>query len=169
MKNATEIIKAVYDQFPELPVNTVLLQFNRAIMEELAEHKKIPMVKKTDEEAIRLNEYNLQQINLIIRDGMWNGKVKVVENGSQNFLLPTDKNDEYYKYFQRYSNIAGGIINLFLAIQSNVFIGTEVSTYSTQVVNSRFYRQNMENYFYRPEGLYPVTLPNSTKPHRFMC
>jgi hypothetical protein len=172
VKNATDIMNAVYDQFPEPPVDIVLLQFNRATMEELVEEKNNPKFEKYDVETIRLNEYNLQQINIIIRDGMWNGTVKVVENGSQNFLLPTDNNndeDEYYKYFQKYSNIAGSIINLFLAIQSNVFIGTEVSTYSSQAVNSRFYRQNRENYFYRPEGLYPVTPPNSKKPHQFIC
>jgi hypothetical protein len=92
---------------------------------------------------------------------MWNGKVKVVEAGSK---FVEEAGDSYYK---RYSTVAGAILNLFLAIHSDIFIGTEVSTYSAYAVNSRFYREVGDNYFYVPEGLKPAI--TKEKQHRFVC
>jgi hypothetical protein len=63
-------------------------------------------------------------------------------------------------------------VNFFLAIQSNILVGTEISTFSTLAMNSRIYRGQLENYFYRPQGLYwmsPSNDENVTKPHRFVC
>lgn len=140
-------------------MNTVLIQFSRALMEDEAKRTD----RNPDDIFHILNDHNLKEINKIVEEGMWDGKVKVVEAGSR---LVKEAGDPYYKY---YSNIAGGIVNLFLAIQSDILIGTEVSTYSVQAMNSRFYREQRENYFYRPEGLHWVTPPNATKPHRFVC
>lgn len=110
-----------------------------------------------------MNEYNLNEINRIVEEGMWNGKIRVVEAGSKSVQ---DAGNSYYK---RYSTMAGGIVNLFLAIQSDIFVGTEVSTYSVHAANSRFYRgiPQEANYFYVPEGLKPAI--QNDKQHRFGC
>ena len=139
-------------------MDTVLIQFSRALMETEAK-----VTSRPNEKYHVLNRHNLNEIDRLVDEGMWNGRVRVVEAGSR---LVERAGDPYYK---RYSNIAGDIVNLFLAIHSDVMVGTEVSTYSVQAVNSRFYREERENYFYRPDGLYSATPPREKKPFFFGC
>ena len=155
--NMTQIIDMIYEKFPEPPVNTVLIVFARTIMEEYGNKD----TKKN--EFHKLNDHNLKIINDMVENGMWGGKVKVVEAGSK--MVETIGSD-FYKY---YSNLVGSIVNFFLAIQSDILVGTEVSTFSTLAMNSRFYRDQRENYFYRPMGLHWMSPPNATKPHWFSC
>ena len=49
--------------------------------------------------------------------------------------------DSFYYNTNPYSSICV-LINFFLSLDANIFIGTEVSSYSTSVVNSRFYRND---------------------------
>ena len=155
--NFTEIVSAIYEKYPEPPVGTVLLQFNRALLEaQVKAGKKARWFHEN-------NNYNLEAINKLVQEGMWGGKVNVVEAGSREV---EEAGDPYYKY---YSNIAGGIVNLFLAINSDIMIGTETSTYSVQAVNTRYYRGLKENHFYTPEGLRWVTSPENDKPYKFGC
>ena len=92
---------------------------------------------------------------------MWGGKVKVVEAGSRKL------EEVGNPFYARYLTIAGGIINLFLAIEADIFIGTEISTYSAVTVNGRYYRERMESYFYHPNGISFAIPENSTKPFQF--
>ena len=111
-----------------------------------------------------MNDHNLKEINQLVQEGMWGGQVKVVEAGS---AVVENAGHPFYKH---YSNIAGGIVNLYLAIQSSIFVGSEISTYSVMASNMRFYRDVKDNFFYRPEGLYRVTPPDGKqKPFRFVC
>eukprot|EP00979_Chaetoceros_neogracilis_P009572 scaffold2184_cov266-Chaetoceros_neogracile.AAC.31 len=155
------ITDMVYKQYPKPPVQTVLLVFARALIEAME------IDAKKSERGLshhqKVNRHNLNEINDLLDNGMWGGKVKVVEAGS---AIVEEAGNPFYKY---YSNIAGGIVNFFLAIQSKILVGTEVSTWSTLSINTRFYRGIKENYFYRPEGLHWVTPPNVTKPHKFVC
>lgn len=154
MWNITEILDGIYKQFPEPPVSTVLLQFSRQQMEsELRKKGKI-------DKYTHINNNNLKVIDQILEEGMWGGRVKVVEAGSS---LVKQSGDPFYK---RYSTIAGGIVNMFLAIHSDIFIGTEVSTYSVIAANARFHRGLFENYFFVPDGLKEVA---RTKQFRFAC
>ena len=155
--NVTQIMEQIYQQFPEKPVNAVLIVFSRALMEKEAQRTKVK------DEIHTLNAYNLQVINELIEKGMWNGSVKVVEAGSD---IVENSSNGFYK---RYSNIAGSIVNFFLAIQSKIFIGTQISTYSTLVMNSRLFRENLQNYFYVPEGMKWMTPSIDSKPHWFQC
>ena len=158
MDNITDMI---YRKFPEPPVETVLIVFARALLERM---EQIAQRKRRRRKHIeKVNRYNLETINDLIKNGMWGGRVKVVEAGSH---LVENAGDPFYK---RFSNIAGGIVNFFLAVHSKILVGTEVSTFSTLSMNTRFYRDERENYFYRPEGLHWVTPPESEKPHRFVC
>ena len=157
MMNVTQILEQIYQQFPGKPVNSVLIVFSRALMEAEAQRPKIK------DEIHALNAYNLQVINELIQNGMWGGTVKVVEAGSD---IVENSSNGFYK---RYSNIAGSIVNFFLAIQSKIFIGTQISTYSTLVMNSRLFRENLQNYFYVPEGMKWMTPSKDSKPHWFQC
>ncbi len=154
------IIDGIYEKFPEPPVNTILIQFSRALMER--EPARTDENRHEDPFYI-LNEHNLKEINRIVKDGMWDGKVKLVEAGSS---VVAKAGDPFYK---KHSTIAGGIVNLYLAIESDIMVGSEISTYSVQAVNSRYYREKKENYFYLPSGLYWVTPPERKKPFRFGC
>jgi hypothetical protein len=154
--NMTDIINMIYEKFPEPPVGTVLIVFARSIMED--EAKK----SKKDKFNI-LNDHNLKVINEIVENGMWGGKVKVVEAGSR---MIEDAGSDIFKY---YSNLVGSIVNFFLAIQSDILVGTQISTFSTLAMNSRLYREQRENYFYRPMGIHWMSPPNATKPHKFSC
>ena len=157
MSNMTAIINMIYEKFPEPPVSTVLIQFNRADFE--VEEK----IKRRGDPIHDLLLNNFKEINQLVQQGMWGGKVRVVEAGSK---MVEEAGNPFYT---RYSAVTGGIINLFLAIESNIFIGTEISTYSASAVNGRFYREQRENYFYHPDGLYWITPENRTKPYRFSC
>jgi len=162
--NMTDIINMIYEKYPEPPVSTVLLVFNRALVESAANGTSMRNTAEMNAEVYDLTVHNLHAINEIVKSGMWNGKVKIVEAGSK--MVEEVTVNPIYKH---YSNIVGGIVNFFLAVQSDIFIGTEVSSYSTLAANSRFFREAHDNYFYRPEGLHWVTPLNATKPHRFMC
>jgi len=154
------ITDMVYREFPEPPVQTVLIVFARSLMER---QEKIASHKGKQGHLDDINRHNLEKINDLLRNGMWGGRVKVVEAGSGTVK---EAGNPYYKH---YSNIAGGIVNFFLAIQAKILVGTEVSTYSTLSVNTRFFRGIKENFFYGPEGLHWVTPPNVTKPVQFKC
>jgi hypothetical protein len=158
--NMTEILNMIYEKYPEPPVTTVLIVLSRALMESEAKRK----LKGPSDHIYLMNDHNLNTLHHILQHGMWNGRVRVVEAGSQ---MVHDAGSEFYRY---YSNIAGSIVNFFLAIQSDVLVGTEISTFSTLAMNSRIYRGNGENYFYRPQGLFWMSPPNHVKkPHRFVC
>ena len=156
--NITDIINMIYDKYPEPPVSTVLIVFARATLD-----TEVNSPHRNYANIHNLTVHKLNAIDEILECGMWNGKVKVVEAGSR---MVEEAGDPFYKY---YSNIAGGIVNFFLAKQADVLIGTEVSTFSVLAMNSRLYMENRENYFYRPQGLHWLTPPNVTKPHWFVC
>jgi len=156
--NMTDIIDMIYEKFPEPPVNAVLIVFARSLMEDEAKKEA-----KTPDKFHILNDHNLKAINEIVENGMWGGKVKVFEAGSR---MIEETGGDIFKY---YSNLAGSIVNFFLAIQSDILIGTQISTFSTLAMNSRFYREQRENYFYRPLGIHWMSPPNATKPHWFKC
>ena len=63
MWNVTQIFDAIYDKYPEPPVNTVLIQFNRALMENEAKRSK----NMPDDKFYQLNDYNLKEINLQVK------------------------------------------------------------------------------------------------------
>jgi len=150
------ITDMIYKEYPEPPVQTVLIVFARALIEDLEEQAKTS--RREINHHQKVNRHNLNKIKDLLDNGMWGGKVKVVEAGS---VIVEEAGNPFYKY---YSNIAGGIVNFFLAVQSKILVGTEISTWSTLSMNTRYYRDIKENYFYRPEGL-----KNVTNVHWFRC
>ena len=158
--NITNIINSIYNTFPNPPSSTLILLLNKELLEKEA--------RKSNDNT--LANYNLHVVNDLLQHGMWSGQTKVIEAGSQ---LAIESNHDIYS---KYSTLVGGIINFFLSLDASIFIGTEVSSYSTSVVNSRYFRHgghddkeadhrnsnvidnNMKtklNFFYTPNGLEP--------------
>jgi hypothetical protein len=167
----TDILSMIYQHYPEPPVSTVLIIFNRELMESTADtapngikYNKDSNSAYTDPVIRKLTEHNLMVINGLVQNGMWGGAVQVREAGSK--MVKEVVKNPYYAY---YSTIVGVIVNFFIATQSDIFIGTEVSTYSTLVTNSRFYRGSRDNFFYKPQGLELAIPPDSSSPYRFSC
>jgi len=147
-----DIFDMMYQKFPTPPAPKLLIITGRRILENVAKDPK------SDNEV---SKENLRVLNDAVEHGLWNGTVKVFEAGET--LL---ENTSWNKFAP---SIAGGIISYFLLLDSKVFIGTEVSTYSTDIQATRFYRGNRENYKYVPEGILQTT-DNTTKgPPRFVC
>jgi len=109
----------VYKQFPEPPIKTVLLVFARSLLDAMEDRAK---AKRKRSHMKKGNRHNLDMIQDLLDNDMWGGKVKVAEAGS---AVVEAAGNPFYKHS---SNIAGGIVNFFLAIHSNILVGTEVST-----------------------------------------
>jgi hypothetical protein len=105
---------------------------------------------------------NLQALNRAVRDGLWGGRVQVFEFGS-NALQGT-------KYESKPST-TGALLNFFIAIHGSPFIGTEISTYSVDLLSHRFYRgHKMNNYKYLPgTGIHQWTDETDKHPPHFGC
>ena len=149
-----DIVRMLQDQFAEPPVSTIIVILNREILEK--------EVKDTKKENILAAE-NLKMLNDLIANGLWGGRVRVVEAGSK---LAIESEHEIYS---KYSTIVGGIVNYFISLQANIFVGTQVSSYSSAVIKTRFFREKRDNYFYVPEGLIEATPANATQPPKFSC
>jgi len=151
--NITHIIESIYEKFKQPPVMNVLILFDRNVLEKEVKTKKDNI----------LAAYNLNTINELKVSGMWDGRVKVHEAGSDLAI------NSKYPVLSKHSAIVGGIINFYLALEAKMFIGTPVSSYSSSVTSFRFYRGLKQNYFYVPEGLSWVTSPEMSSPPRFGC
>lgn len=148
------IIKMMEDKFIDPPVSTLIVILNRDLLE-----KEVDNPKNNN----TLAEENLHVLNHVLEHGLWGGRVKVVEAGSK--LAMESKHEIYSKY----STLTGGIINFFISLQANIFVGTEVSSYSSALVKSRFFRNRRESYFYVPQGLKIATPLDATEPPVFAC
>jgi hypothetical protein len=104
---------------------------------------------------------NLAVLNRARKKGLWaDGRVKVFEGG-----WPSLKKTR----FKKFPSISGSIVDYFLALDSDVFIGTQVSSFSTDIIATRFLRGNLHNHWYLPKGLEEATNENTTAPPRFRC
>lgn len=149
------IIRMLEAEFVDPPVSTLIVILNRELLE-----KEVENVSNNNN---TLAEENLKVLNHILAQGLWGGRVKVMEAGSK--LAIESKHGIYSKY----STLSGGIINFFMALQANIFVGTEVSSYSSALVKSRFFRNKHDNYFYAPQGLKMATPLDATDPPVFAC
>jgi hypothetical protein len=148
-------LQAIFDsmqaQFPEPPASKLFIAINR------------PMLEKEGSKPDGENQVAVENVAVLNRasvEGLWGGRVKVFEAG-----MPSIRNTR----FEAYPGISGAAVDYFLAVGAKLFVGTEVSTFSTDLIAARFYRGNKSNYHYSPTGLQLVTNQNSTVPPRFHC
>jgi hypothetical protein len=156
----THILDGIYGQFPGPPARTVLLQFSRALMED--EANQVKMV--TDKYHI-LNDHNLKEINKQSAKACGDGEAKskwsrlALDSPKRLATLATSVTPtllvEVNLFLAIESDIFVGtevstysVHALFLAVESDIFIGTEVSTYSVHAVDRQFHRRRRENYFF---------------------
>ncbi|KAL7579703.1 hypothetical protein ACA910_021848 [Epithemia clementina (nom. ined.)] len=143
-----KIINDIYERFPVPPYNQVLIILNRELLE------------KEDLKENELAAQNLALLNQIRRDGMWNGTVPVYEAGTGT--LPRES-----FYAQSAPSISGAILNYELALDSDLFIGTWISSYAMQIMATRYHRNQKENYLYGKRGVKKVDPANEPPP--FSC
>jgi hypothetical protein len=152
----SEIIEFIYTKWPSPPVHMVFIPINRQYLEQEA------AVDKTNQIAVD----NLNVLNEITTRGMWNNTIPVVEFGS-NALRGS--------VYEERPSTAGAVLNYFMTLQEEctVFVGTEVSSFSHDVLASRFYRYNgirqYENYKYLPSGLHEWITPDTIDPPGHLC
>jgi hypothetical protein len=101
-----------------------------------------------------INGPNLLVLNQMRADGMWNGTVPVVEYGG-GALNGTR--------FMDYPHISGAILDYFIAVDADMFVGSPLSSWSFDVIEARVYAGKLENYMYFPNGVIRrVTEDNAT-------
>mmetsp|Transcript_34331 Transcript_34331/g.75166 ORF Transcript_34331/g.75166 Transcript_34331/m.75166 type:complete len:443 (+) Transcript_34331:270-1598(+) len=143
-----DIFDMLHQKFEEPPVSKVLIMLGRHLLEQ-------------EDESNEIAKENLQLLNDAIDNGLWDGRVQVFEAGSD--IL------EKSKYHEFAPSIGGSIVNYFFAVQADLFVGTEVSSFSTDVVTTRFVRGNVKNYKYLPEGIVQTTSETTAAPPPFAC
>ena len=176
--NLTQLFEMMETYWPNDPpagVQRLFLPINRQYLEKEGDLNAVAAVaKKRKRKPQDNNEVNwiavenLKTLNHAVAHGLWNGRVKVFEFGA-NALTGT-------RYEQRPST-SGALLNFYLAIKSKVFIGTEVSTFSHDIVATRFYNQHKEeggddmlqNYKYLPDGIHRWTTGEEKDPPGFGC
>ena len=152
--NLTDIIQSLEEKFPEPPTSKMFLLLNKGILEKEVADKEVH-----NEMAI----HNLEVLQNLLENGLWGGKVTVVQAGTE--LAKRSNHPIYSKYF----SLSGSIIDFFLALEADIFVGTEVSSFSVDVEIARFYRGRKENYHYIPRGFELTTPPEAKLPPRFKC
>jgi hypothetical protein len=153
--NLTKIFEMVEETFPDPPATKVFMPINRQYMEAGG---KINTVNPNSTNWMAVQ--NLEALNRAVEDGLWGGRAKVFEFGS-NALKGT-------RYESRPST-TGAVLNFFIAQNANVFVGTRISSYSMDLLHARFYNGNIENYQYLPSGLERWTGNTTKHPPGFQC
>ena len=186
-----EIVDMIESKWPEPPVGAVFLPINRQYLEK--EGTLPPNFKNDTESNEEINWIaveNLQVLNRVTNHngdedgksvgGLWNGRVPVVEFGSEALRGTV---------YEHRPSLSGAILDYFLALDADIFIGTEVSSFSSDILGSRFYRglsdsdtdahaqpidgyrKNLreQNYKYLPGGLEKWISDEMTVPPGFVC
>jgi hypothetical protein len=164
------ILDMMQEYFPEPPAETLFIAINRNMLEREVERYKVQqqqLLEETNNSNSNFNDpdsevvvRNLEALNAAQRDGLWGGRVRIFEAG-----VPIVNGTR----FDARPYIAGSIVDYFLSLDAVIFVGTPVSSFSTDIQSTRFYRGNRQNYIYTPQGLEWITHENVTAPPPFMC
>jgi len=182
-----EIVEMIYSKWPEPPVDVIFLPINRQYLEK---EGTLPENFKNDtqsgEKVNWIAVENLKLLNHLTNhdnkngksSGMWNGTVPVIEFGTEAL---------HGTVYEHRPSISGSILNYFLALDAHIFIGTEVSSFSHDVLAARFFRgfkeqevdstntnrstwnPRMGNYKYLPTGLEEWIEDDMDAPPGFLC
>lgn len=160
--NLTQIFDFIEEKWPEPPVRNVFIPINRQYLEQEAneEHVNTLIARNKTDQVNWIAVENLRVLNQARDDGLWGGRVKVIEFG-EKVLNNTD--------YSRTPSTPASLVNYHISIGAKIFIGTEVSSYSHDLLATRFYANSMENYKYLPDGLHDWTPPGTEYPPGHMC
>jgi hypothetical protein len=84
---------------------------------------------------------NLAVLNRASEEGLWDGRVKLFETGMPSVNTPRDTARLPWDLWLSCRLFPG-------CYGANIFVGTAVSTFSTDLIAARFYRGNKANYHY---------------------
>lgn len=151
--NLTDIFTMFRKTFPEPPASDLFIAINRKNLDRRE--------KKGREHVQAQSARNVVALNDAESNGLWDGKVSAFEVGLKVLDDP---------FYDDKREISASVMNFFLAVNARVFVGTEVSTYSTDVWTVRYHWGKHENYKYLPwpEGVVPAA-PNGTDPLPYDC
>ena len=141
-----DIVDMIESKWPEPPVDAVFLPINRQYLEEEGTLPSDYHKNDTKHNAKTINWVAVRNLELLNRltnhngdnnrdgnytGGLWNGNVPVVEFGSEALRGTV---------YEHRPSLSGSILNYFLALDADIFVGTEVSSFSHDVLGARFYR-----------------------------
>ena len=149
------IFKLLEAQFPDPPAMRLFLPINRNALEQEA-YIDPSNLNGTNWVAVR----NIIALDRAVKRGLWAGRVQVFECGAKAL--------EGTKY-ERLQATTGSMIDFYLAFHAKLFVGTEVSSFSADLVKTRFYAGNKQNYMYRPHGIDRWTTDDMMDPPGFEC
>jgi hypothetical protein len=144
--NLTEIFGMIEATFPNPPADKMFISINRRLLEIGAETANVT--------NNQLAVDNLNALNRALAEGLWGGRVTVFDKDP-----PTEET----------AGVLGAAVAYFMSLQSTLFIGTEVSSFSMDVISARFYQGNRNNYLYHPSGLKLATPEDAIIPPVFLC
>jgi len=167
------------------PVDAVFLPINRKVLEKegtikpesYIEPSKRPKTNSTDAYKKVKGEINWHAVDnlrllnqLTNRDGkgggMWNGTVPVVEFGFEALRGTV---------YENRPTIGGAIHDYWLALDAHIFIGTEISSFSMDILAARFFRgandsdMKKNNYKYLPSGVQEWINDEMISPPGMVC
>jgi hypothetical protein len=151
--NLKHIFESLEREFPQPPVDRIFMPINRQVLEEGADVKE-------GQEPNWIAVENLKVLNHARDFGLWGGRAKVFEFGANAFV-----GTEYEKF----KSTIGAMANFHISQSSTIFVGTEISSYSTDIMRTRFYGGNRQNYKYLPDGLHRWTDDETEMPQGFSC
>jgi hypothetical protein len=151
----TDIFEFMESRWKDPPASHVFMPINRQLLEKEAKREKMES-EGADSIAIE----NLKALNRARDEGLWGGRAKVFEAGAPAMMGT--------KFEQRRST-AGSLLDFFIGVNAKIFIGTEVSSFSHDLLATRFYKGKRENYKYLPDGLHPWTGPGTEEPPGLQC
>jgi len=156
----TDIFDFIQNKWPDPPVSHIFMPINRQILEREGSEDVVQSLQEKNETVNWIAVDNLRALNKARDEGLWNGRVKVFEFGS-NALMDTE--------YAIVSSTAGALINFFIGVGGKIFIGSEVSSWASSLAVMRFYRNNTETYKYLPDGLHEWIEPGTIDPPMFGC
>ena len=151
VKNLTTIFHLLERDVPQPPAPRLFIAINRQLLERYGCDSHSPN---------RLAVENLRALNHARKHGLWNGTVQVFEAGHQ--ALQGTR-------FANRPGVFSAAVDYFLAVDAKLFVGTEVSSFSMDIITTRFYRNHSANYLYAPSGVQPATPAGVKQPPRFNC
>jgi hypothetical protein len=173
--NLTDIFRFMETKWKDPPVSRIFMPINRQYLEweggvfGNATYGGSSTKRLTGQETIdtvagkKINWIAVENLNALNRardEGLWNGRAKVLEFGA-NALEGTS--------YAKKPSTAGAMLNFFIGIPAKIFIGTEVSSFSHDILATRFFRGYGNNYRYLPEGLMDWTPAGTKNPPGFQC
>lgn len=158
--NLTDIFDFLERQWPEPPVQALFIQINRKTLEREGQDPASNGAPKKKGNINWIAVNNLKALNNARDHGLWGGRTKVFEFGV-NALANTTYADR--------PSVAGAMLDFYLAVSASIFVGTEVSSFSNNLVATRFFKGYHENFKYLPDGLEAWTPPGTIDPPGFDC